>query len=176
MYSPFRMYNVCMAMMVYSTVVGIESSSHLISGNVLYLVRTRLIVGVGSRSITGSLREVLSNHGWRGLWRGNGINAFRSAPLQAIELSTFEFIKNALKSAQKRWAIEGPPQVNVMGQVVKLNVGWVPPSMLAGAVAGVVSTISCYPLEVLKVHTSLTLFQPDHSRIEVLLGSFFHVL
>ena len=133
-------------------------------------------MGVGSRSITGSLREVLSNHGWRGLWRGNGINAFRSAPVQAIELSTFEFIKNALKSAHKRWAIEGPPQVNVMGQVVKLNVGWVPPSMLAGAVAGVVSTISCYPLEVLKVHTYITistpsiptLLQPNHSRIELL--------
>jgi solute carrier family 25 phosphate transporter 23/24/25/41 len=137
--------------------------------------RTRLIVGVGSRSITGSLREVLSNHGWRGLWRGNGINAFRSAPVQAIELSTFEFIKNALKSAHKRWAIEGPPQVNVMGQVVKLNVGWVPPSMLAGAVAGVVSTVSCYPLEVLKVHTYITIstpliptfLQPNHSRIEL---------
>ncbi|CAM6042589.1 unnamed protein product, partial [Sphagnum compactum] len=49
----------------------------------------RLIVGVGPRSIGGNLKEVLYQRGWRGLWQGNGINAFRTAPLQAIELLTF---------------------------------------------------------------------------------------
>lgn len=115
------------------------------------MCRTRLIVGVGPKSISGSLQEVFNQHGWRGLWRGNGINAFRSAPLQAIELSTFESVKRCIYTARKRWALEGPPEIDVLGQVVKLPVSWVSPSMLAGAVAGVVSTISCYPLEVLKV-------------------------
>lgn len=114
-------------------------------------VRTRLIVGVGPQSITGSIREIIHKFGWIGLWRGNGINALRSAPLQAIELSVYECVKKRIYSAHKRWAIEGPPQVNVLGQAVAFPVLYASPSMVAGAVAGVVSTVSCYPLEVLKV-------------------------
>jgi len=40
----------------------------------------------------GNLKEVLYQCGWQGLWQGNGVNAFCTAPLQAIEL-TFEAVK-----------------------------------------------------------------------------------
>jgi hypothetical protein len=74
----------------------------------------RLIVGVGPRSIGGNLKEVLYQCGWRGLWQGNGINAFRTAPLQAIELLTFEAVKRCLTSARNCWAAaEDSPQINL---------------------------------------------------------------
>lgn len=109
---------------------------------------------MGPHSITGSIRDIIHKTGWRGLWRGNGINALRSAPLQAIELSVYESVKKGLYSAHKRWGVDGPPQVNVLGQVVVNPLLHASPSMVAGAVAGVVSSVSCYPLEVLKVRTS----------------------
>jgi solute carrier family 25 phosphate transporter 23/24/25/41 len=109
---------------------------------------------VGPHSITGSIRDIIHKTGWRGLWRGNGINALRGAPIQAIELSVYESVKKGLYAANKRWGVDGPPQVNVLGHVVTYPFLYASPSMIAGAVAGVVSTVSCYPLEVLKVCTS----------------------
>ncbi|CAK9216764.1 unnamed protein product [Sphagnum troendelagicum] len=113
----------------------------------------RLIIGVEPRSIGGNLKEVLYQRGWRGLWQGNGVNAFCTAPLQAIELLTFEAVKRCLTSARNRWAAaEDSPQINLLGcQLVSVPMAWISPSMVAGAVAGVVSTVSCYPVKVLKL-------------------------
>lgn len=115
------------------------------------ICRTRLIVGVGQPSIYGNLREIFRAQGWRGLWVGNGINAFRTAPCQAIELCTFEATKRSLCCLHERWEVEGPPRLRLFDKRIVLPVHWINVAAVSGAVAGVVSTLSCYPLEVLKV-------------------------
>lgn len=65
--------------------------------------RTRMIVGVGSKNIVGSFKEVMKEQDWKGLWAGNGINLLRIVPTQAIELCTFESTKRFLTSVQNHW-------------------------------------------------------------------------
>lgn len=116
----------------------------------LETIRTRMIVGVGSENIVGSFKEVMKEQGWQGLWAGNGINLLRIIPTQAIELCTFESTKRFLTSAQEHWEKNGCPQVQIAGHTLDLPVSWISPVAISGAVAGVVGTVSCYPLEVLK--------------------------
>ncbi|KAH9325969.1 hypothetical protein KI387_006147, partial [Taxus chinensis] len=116
----------------------------------LETIRTRMIIGIGSKRIINSFKEVLDQRGWRGLWSGNGINILRTAPCQAIELCMFEAVKRSLISTQKHWEKNGYPQVQIAGYTMDLPLYCVSPVAIAGAVAGVVSTTFCYPLEVLK--------------------------
>jgi len=116
----------------------------------LETIRTRMIVGVGSENIIGSFKEVMKGQGWKGLWAGNGINLLRIIPTQAIELCTFESTKRFLASAQNHWEKNGCPRVQIARHTLDLPVSWISPVAISGAVAGVVGTLSCYPLEVLK--------------------------
>lgn len=124
----------------------------VICGVLLKHSRTRLIVGVGPRSINGSVKRILQEQGWRGLFAGNAINAIRCAPCQAVELSTFEAVKRMLFSMQHQWEQDGPPQIELLGQCFNVPVSMISTPAVAGAVAGVVSTLLTYPLEVLKVN------------------------
>ncbi|XBI37592.1 hypothetical protein VPH35_122854 [Triticum aestivum] len=99
----------------------------------LETIRTRMVVGVGSKQIFGTFMEIMEHNGWQGLWAGNTINMIRIIPTQAIELGTFECVKRSMTSAQLRWKEDGCPKIQ-----------------LGGAAAGIVSTLVCHPLEVLK--------------------------
>eukprot|EP00897_Mesotaenium_endlicherianum_P010162 jgi/Mesen1/9174/ME000591S08500 len=73
---------------------------------------------------------------------------------QAIELATFEGIKRFISAVERRQKEEYGDdclRVRVLGRTVKLPP--VNPSGVAGAAAGVMCTLACYPLEVLKVHS-----------------------
>ncbi|KAA3481418.1 polyadenylate-binding protein-interacting protein 11-like [Gossypium australe] len=43
---------------------------------------TRMVVGVGSKNITGSFIEIIEQQGWQGLWARNGINMLKIIPTQ----------------------------------------------------------------------------------------------
>lgn len=58
-----------------------------------------MVVGVGSRNISGSFIEVIEKQGWQGLWAGNTVNMLRIVPTQAIEFGTFEWVKRTMTSA-----------------------------------------------------------------------------
>ncbi|KAI7986091.1 hypothetical protein LOK49_LG14G02273 [Camellia lanceoleosa] len=103
----------------------------------LETIRTRMIVGVGSKNITGSFIEVVERQGWKGLWA-------------AIELGTFEHVKRSMTSAQEKWNQIDCPQVQIGHVNLKFSLSWLSPVAVAGAAAGVVSTLACHPLEVLK--------------------------
>ncbi|PON78566.1 Mitochondrial carrier protein [Parasponia andersonii] len=116
----------------------------------LETIRTRMVVGVGSKNISGSFLEVIEQQGWKGLWAGNAINILRIIPTQAIELGTFECVKRAMTSAQEKWKRTDGPRLQIGSVSLKLSVSWISPVAVAGAAAGVVSTLACHPLEVLK--------------------------
>ncbi|GFY97310.1 mitochondrial substrate carrier family protein [Actinidia rufa] len=116
----------------------------------LETIRTRMVVGVGSRNISGSFIEVIEQQGWQGLWAGNTINMVRIIPTQAIEFGTFEYVKRAMTSAQEKWNQNDGPRLQIGHVNLKFSLSWISPVAVAGAAAGVVSTLACHPLEVLK--------------------------
>lgn len=111
---------------------------------------TRMVVGVGSRNISGSFLEVIERQGWQGLWAGNAINMIRIVPTQAIELATFECVKRAMTSAQEKWSQNECPKVQIGHVSLNFSISWLSPVAVGGAAAGIVSTLACHPLEVLK--------------------------
>ncbi|XP_068477562.1 probable mitochondrial adenine nucleotide transporter BTL1 isoform X2 [Phaseolus vulgaris] len=116
----------------------------------LETIRTRMVVGVGSRNIAGSFVEVVEQQGWQGLWAGNMINMLRIVPTQAIELATFECVKRAMTSVQSKWENTDYPKLQIGCINFNLPLHWISPVAVAGAAAGIASTVVCHPLEVLK--------------------------
>lgn len=116
----------------------------------LETIRTRMVVGVGSKNISGSFLEIVERQGWKGLWAGNGINMLRIIPTQAIELGTFECVKRTMTSAQEKWNAVECPKMQIGDVSMSFSLSWISPVAVGGAAAGVVSTLACHPLEVLK--------------------------
>ncbi|XP_015958533.1 probable mitochondrial adenine nucleotide transporter BTL1 [Arachis duranensis] len=116
----------------------------------LETIRTRMVVGVGSKNIAGSFVQVIEEQGWQGLWAGNTINMLRIIPTQAIELGTFECVKRAMTSLQDKWKLEECPKLQIGSINLNLSLSWISPVAVAGAAAGIASTLCCHPLEVIK--------------------------
>ncbi|KAL2462434.1 putative mitochondrial adenine nucleotide transporter BTL1 [Forsythia ovata] len=116
----------------------------------LETIRTRMVVGVGSRNIYGSFIQIIEQQGWKGLWAGNAINMIRIVPTQAIELGTFECVKRTMTSIQENWNPNESPQLQIGHVSLSFSLSWLSPVAVAGAAAGIVSTLVCHPLEVLK--------------------------
>ncbi|KAL9996890.1 putative mitochondrial carrier protein [Helianthus debilis subsp. tardiflorus] len=116
----------------------------------LETIRTRMVVGVGSKTISGSFLEVFEKQGWQGLWAGNAINMIRIVPTQAIELGTFEYVKRVMTSAKEKWSQEECPNVQIGPVKLSLSLSWLSPVAVGGAAAGIAGTLACHPLEVIK--------------------------
>ncbi|GAQ87808.1 mitochondrial substrate carrier family protein [Klebsormidium nitens] len=105
----------------------------------LETIRTHLMVGRGG-SVPEVFARIMKEEGWKGLFRGNGINVLRVAPSKAIELFTVDVTKKALSP------LANGPNAPLPG---------LPISLLAGSTAGVVSTILTYPLELVKTRLTV---------------------
>ncbi|PIN23891.1 Mitochondrial solute carrier protein [Handroanthus impetiginosus] len=116
----------------------------------LETIRTRMVVGVGSKNISGSFAQIIEQQGWQGLWAGNAINMLRIVPTQAIELGTFEHVKRAMTLAQEKWNQTESPKLQIGDLSLTFSLSWLSPVAVAGAAAGIASTLACHPLEVLK--------------------------
>jgi solute carrier family 25 phosphate transporter 23/24/25/41 len=86
-------------------------------------------------SIFTGLKEVYNTDGFRGLFRGNLMNVIKATPDTAIKLYMFEKIKNKLK--------------RIHGEKLTTD-----KLFLAGAVAGVASNFTIFPLDVIKTRLS----------------------
>jgi solute carrier family 25 phosphate transporter 23/24/25/41 len=139
-----------------------------------------MIVGVGSRSIPGSFLEVVQKQGWQGLWAGNEINMIRIIPTQAIELGTFEWVKRAMTSAQVKLKKIEDAKIEIGDFSFSPSISWISPVAVAGASAGIASTLVCHPLEVLKdrltvspeIYPSLSLAIPRIFRADGIRGFY----
>jgi solute carrier family 25 phosphate transporter 23/24/25/41 len=120
----------------------------------LETIRTHLMVGTGGKtSVTDMFNTIMERDGWQGLFRGNGVNVLRVAPSKAIELLAYDTVKTFLTPKN--------------GEPSRLPV---PASTIAGATAGVCSTLTMYPLELLK--TRLTV---EHGMYDNLLHAFLKI-
>ncbi|KAM7262627.1 hypothetical protein ACFE04_000310 [Oxalis oulophora] len=104
----------------------------------LETIRTHLMVGSCGNSVSDVFENIMKTEGWTGLFRGNFVNVIRVAPSKAIELFVYDTVKKYLT-----------PKNDEMPKIP------VPASLVAGAVAGVSSTIITYPLELLKTRLTV---------------------
>ncbi|KAJ4826574.1 hypothetical protein Tsubulata_108524, partial [Turnera subulata] len=120
----------------------------------LETIRTHLMVGSSGHTTKEVFKEIMKTDGWTGLFRGNLVNVIRVAPSKAIELFVYDTVNKNLSPKP--------------GDQLKLPV---PPSLVAGACAGVSSTICTYPLELIK--TRLTIQRDAYNG---LLDAFLKIL
>ncbi|MBA0848275.1 hypothetical protein Goshw_030452 [Gossypium schwendimanii] len=104
----------------------------------LETIKTHLMVGSCGNSMAEVFDNIIMSEGWKGLFRGNLVNVIRVAPSKAIELFAYETVKKQLTPEH--------------GEHPKLPL---PASFIAGAVAGVSSTLLTYPLELLKTRLTV---------------------
>lgn len=104
----------------------------------LETIRTHLMVGSGGQTVVEVFGHIMQTEGWQGLFRGNGINVIRVAPSKAIELFAYDTVKRLLTPRG--------------GEPSRIPL---PISSVAGASAGVCSTLCTYPLELLKTRLTI---------------------
>ncbi|CAA2953919.1 adenine nucleotide transporter BT1, chloroplastic mitochondrial [Olea europaea subsp. europaea] len=104
----------------------------------LETIRTHLMVGSSGHSTMEVFDNIMKTDGWPGLFRGNFVNVIRVAPSKAIELFVYDTVNKNLSLK--------------LGEQPKLRI---PPSLIAGACAGVSSTLVTYPLELLKTRLTI---------------------
>ncbi|KAI7987216.1 hypothetical protein LOK49_LG13G02579 [Camellia lanceoleosa] len=104
----------------------------------LETIRTHLMVGSSGHSSTEVFHNIMKTDGWKGLFRGNFVNVIRVAPSKAIELFVYDTVNKTLSPKP--------------GEQPKLPI---PASLVAGACAGVSSTLVTYPLELLKTRLTI---------------------
>ncbi|KAG6548617.1 hypothetical protein Mapa_010106 [Marchantia paleacea] len=104
----------------------------------LETIRTHLMVGSGGQTVPAVFNHIVGQEGWRGLFRGNGVNVIRVAPSKAIELFAYDTVKKFLTAKE--------------GGKDKIPF---PIAPVAGATAGVCSTLVMYPLELLKTRLTI---------------------
>ncbi|KAL2237320.1 adenine nucleotide transporter BT1, chloroplastic/mitochondrial-like [Sesamum indicum] len=104
----------------------------------LETIRTHLMVGSSGHSSTEVFHNIMKTEGWKGLFRGNFVNVIRVAPSKAIELFVYDTVNKNLSPK--------------LGEQSRLPV---PPSLVAGACAGVSSTLVTYPLELVKTRLTI---------------------
>eukprot|EP00803_Ostreobium_quekettii_P005424 evm.model.scf_298.13 EVM.evm.TU.scf_298.13 scf_298:85022-89034(-) len=95
-------------------------------------VRMDIMLRGSTLGPAATARRVLRAEGVLGFWRGNGINAIRTAPFKAINFFTYDTYSRAfLRMA----GTEGPGQLE---------------RFAAGACAGLTAVITCFPLDTLR--------------------------
>ncbi|XP_022755333.1 adenine nucleotide transporter BT1, chloroplastic/mitochondrial-like [Durio zibethinus] len=120
----------------------------------LETIRTHLMVGSSGNSTTEVFHDIMKTDGWKGLFRGNFVNVIRVAPSKAIELFAFDTVNKQLSPKP--------------GEEPKIPI---PASLIAGACAGVSSTLCTYPLELVK--TRLTI---EKNMYDGILDAFLKIL
>lgn len=83
-----------------------------------------------TRGIWMNLKVMYLTEGWRGLFRGNGMNVLRIAPHSAIQFATFEFLSSL-----------SPPTTSTR--------------LASGAAAGVMAVVCTYPLDLIRTRVSI---------------------
>ncbi|OIV99919.1 hypothetical protein TanjilG_26257 [Lupinus angustifolius] len=131
----FKIGNPSLRRLVSGAIAGAVSRSVVAP---LETIRTHLMVGSSGNDTIQVFKSIMENEGWKGLFRGNFVNVIRVAPSKAIELFAYDTVKKQLSPKP--------------GEQPKIPI---PESLVAGAVAGVSSTLFTYPLELLKTRITV---------------------
>ncbi|KAF0698606.1 Aste57867_10763 [Aphanomyces stellatus] len=106
---------------------------------ILYQVQDVMTRGGEPKQYTSmgqSLRKIMAEEGWRGLFKGNGANCVRVFPYTAIQFAAYERMRPLMTEA-------GQKDLSPLRKLA------------AGAVAGVVSVIVTYPLDFIRARMTV---------------------
>ncbi|KAK7292065.1 hypothetical protein RIF29_07728 [Crotalaria pallida] len=131
----FKIGNPSLRRLISGAIAGAVSRSAVAP---LETIRTHLMVGSCGNDTFQVFQSIMDTEGWKGLFRGNFVNVIRVAPSKAIELFAYDTVKKQLSPKP--------------GEQPKIPI---PESLVAGAVAGVSSTLFTYPLELLKTRITI---------------------
>ena len=99
------------------------------------VVRMRIMVGQGNLGFLQIAREIWAAGRVKGFFAGNFADVVRVAPQKAVQLAAFDSFKRLLgKNDPQTGAVVTPPAA----------------VFCAGALAGIMSTMACYPLETVR--------------------------
>ncbi|EQC37775.1 hypothetical protein SDRG_04802 [Saprolegnia diclina VS20] len=87
-------------------------------------------------SMLQSLRKIMAEEGWRGMFKGNGANCVRVFPYAAIQFAMFEKLRPIMVS-------DGAKDLTSLQK------------LLAGSIAGVASVIVTYPLDFIRARMTV---------------------
>ncbi|KAJ2954087.1 hypothetical protein O0L34_g2303 [Tuta absoluta] len=96
-----------------------------------------LQVNPHKENMSKCLARMISEGGFLGMWRGNGINVIKIAPESALKFAAYEQVKRVIKGDTRNQPLE------------------IHERFVAGATAGAISQTVIYPLEVLKTRLAL---------------------
>ncbi|KAF7801900.1 calcium-binding mitochondrial carrier protein SCaMC-3-like [Senna tora] len=124
----------------------IHASRYLIAGGVagaasrtatapLDILKVILQVQTGQARIVPAVKNIWSEGGLFGFFRGNGLNVIKVTPESAIRFYTYEMLKTVI--------------VNSKGQETKADIGTMG-RLLAGGIAGAVAQTAIYPMDLVK--------------------------
>ncbi|GAB4823941.1 hypothetical protein N2152v2_010987 [Parachlorella kessleri] len=127
------------------------TTRHLIAGGVsaaasksatapLETIKMQLVTG--RMGIITAAQRILQQHGPLGFFRGNLVDVARTVPSKAIELASYEAFKKGLRKWKQRDGQHVLPDAIV--------------GLLAGGMAGVLSTLATYPLETVRTRLAVT--------------------
>eukprot|EP00891_Asterochloris_glomerata_P004433 jgi/Astpho2/4433/Aster-00048 len=116
-------------------------------------LKLEMVLHKQGQSLGQVAKEIWNNEGWRGLFKGNGINIVRSAPFRAVNFACFDFYKKAL--------------IGLTGNTKSAHTE----GFVAGALSGITACLTCFPLDVLRTRF---IIQPDSNHN--LITSFFRIL
>ncbi|KAH0450007.1 hypothetical protein IEQ34_020699 [Dendrobium chrysotoxum] len=145
--------------------IGNPSFRRLVSGAIagavsrtavapLETIRTHLMVGSSGNSTAEVFENIMQKDGWKGLFRGNLVNVIRVAPSKAIEVFVCKGAAMMTAASFQLFAYDTAKKFLTakFGEPSKISV---PVSLIAGACAGVSSTLLTYPLELLKTRLTI---------------------
>lgn len=101
--------------------------------------------GVGA-----GLAKIWREEGFRGFMRGNGINCLRIAPYSAVQFTTYELMKSWLSHPA---IVDADAALGTTAHI-EYQLG-VFSRLTAGAVAGITSVVSTYPLDLVRSRISI---------------------
>jgi solute carrier family 25 (mitochondrial phosphate transporter), member 23/24/25/41 len=104
-------------------------------------------------ALFAAARDITRQHGWLALYRGNMANVARSAPQKALDFFAFDAFKNALAPSRSspRVCPDGKRAARDAGGATQLGAG---ATLAAAGLAGAVSNVLLYPLEVVRTRLS----------------------
>ncbi|ESW26987.1 hypothetical protein PHAVU_003G163800, partial [Phaseolus vulgaris] len=158
----FKIGNPSLRRLMSGAIAGVVSRTAVAS---LETIRTHLMVGSCGHTSLQVFQSIMETDGWKGLFRGNFVNIIRVAPSKAIEgthtqddiTSTSEIMRVpveplfAYDTVKKQLSPKSGEQPKIP----------IPASSIAGAVAGVSSTLCTYPLELLKTRLTVQGLTPS---------------
>lgn len=89
------------------------------------------------RGLWPSLLKIANDEGWRGFFKGNGVNVIRIAPYSAIQFTSYEMAKKVLS---------GLTETGELTTQLRL---------IAGGLAGISSVVTTYPLDLVRSRMSI---------------------